>query len=120
MEISKELTKTELDLMKVIWSIGKAFLSDIVNATPEPRPAYTTTSTILRILKAKGYVDYKKYGNIHQYYPTVSKEDYACFALKRMRAHFFGDSTTDMISFFIKNENISKSEKEEIVNSLNV
>ncbi|MFI3267289.1 MAG: BlaI/MecI/CopY family transcriptional regulator [Rikenellaceae bacterium] len=119
MEIIKELTKVELEMMKILWQTDKAFLSDIVNAIPEPRPAYTTVSTVIRILVKKGYVAYKQYGKIHCYYPLITKEEYAFFAMNRMKSNFFGDSVSNMISFFAKKEKISDAEKAEIVELLN-
>lgn len=118
MKLDKELTKVELEMMKILWLTDKAFLSDIVNAIPEPRPAYTTVSTIIRILVKKGFVGFKQYGKIHCYYPLVSKEEYADFAVNRMKSHFFGDSVLNMISFFVKNKSVSEQEKAEIVEML--
>ncbi|MFI3267290.1 MAG: BlaI/MecI/CopY family transcriptional regulator [Rikenellaceae bacterium] len=118
MEIIKELTKVELEMMKIIWQNENAFLSDIVKSIPEPRPAYTTVSTVIRTLVKKGFVAFKSYGSIHCYYSLVSKEEYAFFALKRMKANFFGESTSNMISFFAKKEMITKEEKSEIIELL--
>ncbi|MFI3322286.1 MAG: BlaI/MecI/CopY family transcriptional regulator [Rikenellaceae bacterium] len=111
---TKELTKAEMEIMQVFWKNGAMFLSELIDDVPEPRPAYTTISTIVRILVSKEFVGYTKYGRNFQYYPLISKEDYAQQALNRVKLNFFGNSTSSMISFFAKKEKLSKEEMEEL------
>ncbi|MFI3258689.1 MAG: BlaI/MecI/CopY family transcriptional regulator [Rikenellaceae bacterium] len=112
----KELTRAELEIMQVIWDDNDEgqFLADIINKIPEPRPAYTTVSTIIRILVRKGFVTFKSYGKIHCYRATISKEEYASEVMGRVKMHFFGNSISNMISFFARREKLSESEKEEL------
>jgi BlaI family penicillinase repressor len=49
----KELTKAEDQIMQVLWALEKGFVKDIIDKLPEPKPAYNTVSTIVRILKRK-------------------------------------------------------------------
>ncbi len=69
----KELTKGEEQIMKILWDLEKGFVNDIIDRMPEPKPAYNTVSTIVRILEAKGFVSHKAYGKTHEYYPLLSK-----------------------------------------------
>ncbi len=69
----KELTRAEEQVMQVLWTLGKAFVKDIVEKMPNPKPAYNTVSTIVRILETKGFIDHKAYGKTHEYFPLVSR-----------------------------------------------
>ena len=72
----KELTKAEEQIMQILWDLEKGFVKDIVERFPEPKPAYNTVSTIVRILEQKGFVDHTAYGKTHEYFPLVGKSDY--------------------------------------------
>ncbi len=114
MKTNKELTRAELDIMQIIWCKENSFLSDIISAIPEPRPAYTTISTIIRILVKKGFIAYKTYGKIHCYYPTITKEEYTEEVMSRVKVNFFEGSVANMISFFAKKESLSEQERREL------
>lgn len=86
----KELTKAEEQVMQILWQIKRGFVRDILEKMPEPRPAYNTVSTIVRILEKKGFVSYKTYGNTHEYYPLIEKKDYSNFFLKNFIGGYFG------------------------------
>ncbi len=118
MENIKELTKAELDIMQILWSEKDLFLADIISKIPEPRPAYTTVSTVIRILVKKGFVVYKGYGKSFCYNPTITKEEYAESVMQRVKMNFFGGSVANMISFFAKKETLSQSEREELMGML--
>jgi len=110
----RELTKAEEQIMQILWKIGKGFVNDILDRLPDPKPAYNTVSTIVRILEKKGFVGHHDYGKSHQYYPVVSKQDYTRTYLSRIVKNYFGNSYKEMVSFFAKEENISLKEMEEI------
>ncbi len=114
MDKSKELTRAELEIMQILWQKENLYLSDIISAIDEPRPAYTTISTIVRILVKKGFVSYKGHGKQHCYFPTVTKEEYTEDVMNRVSINFFGGSVANMISFFARKESLSKSERDEI------
>ena len=107
----KELTKAEEQVMQVLWSLEKGFMKDIHEAIPEPRPAYTTVSTVVRVLVKKGAIGFNSYGKVHDYYPLFSKEDYSSGQLKQMVKSFFNNSFQQFASFFTKD---SKMELEEL------
>lgn len=119
MEQIKELTKAELNIMQIIWGGDGMFLAQIYEQIEEPRPAYTTVSTIVRILVKKEFISYKSYGKSNSYFPLVSKEEYANSAMNRMKMNFFGGSISNMLSFCAKREQLSKSEIEELRELLN-
>lgn len=110
----KDLTKAEEQIMQILWKLEKGFVNDILESFPEPRPAYNTVSTIVRILEKKGFVGHEALGKTHRYYPLVSKKEYTKSFLNRMIKNYFGNSYKDAVSFFAKEENISLEDIEEI------
>ena len=111
----KELTKAEEQIMQELWNLEKAFVKDIVDKLPEPKPAYNTVSTIIRILEKKGFVDHYAYGKTHQYFPVVSKTDYTKSYFKNFLSGYFSNSFQEMVSFFAKEDKMSLSQLEEII-----
>jgi predicted transcriptional regulator len=110
----KKLTKAEEQIMQVLWDLGKGFVNDMVNLLPEPKPAYNTVSTIVRILEQKGFIAHKAYGRTHEYYPLVNKEDYSREYLNNFTRNYFSSSYKALASFFAQSENLSIKELEEI------
>lgn len=98
----KELTKAEDQIMQILWKLQKGFVKDIVEEIPEPKPAYNTVSTIVRILEKKGFVGYKAYGKTHEYFPIVAKEKYTRFYLNNLVKGYFNGSVQNLVSFFAK------------------
>jgi predicted transcriptional regulator len=114
----KDLTKAEEQIMQILWSIEKGFVNDIMENLPEPKPAYNTVSTIVRILEKKGFVDHNAYGKTHEYYPLVSKDKYTKSFMKGFVENYFSNSYENMVSFFSKNEDLSTKEIEDIIKIL--
>lgn len=110
----KELTRAEEQLMQILWKIGKGFVNDILAELPEPRPAYNTVSTIIRILEKKGFVDHRAYGKSHEYFPLVSKKEYTRSYFNHFMKQYFGNSYREMVSFFTNDNNLDITELEEI------
>ncbi len=110
----KELTKSEEQIMQYLWKIRKGFLKDIVEQFSEPRPAYTTVSTIIRILVKKEIIGYNTYGKIHEYYPLVSRESYLRQQMKRMMKSYFSGSYKQFASFFAGDGDLDIKDLEEI------
>ena len=111
----KELTKAEEQIMQELWLLEKAFVKEIVDKLPEPKPAYNTVSTIIRILEKKGFVDHYAYGKTHQYFPLISKTDYTKSYFKNFISGYFSNSFQEMVSFFAKEDKMTLSELEEII-----
>ncbi|MDI9861532.1 MULTISPECIES: BlaI/MecI/CopY family transcriptional regulator [Bacteroidota] len=118
-EIDKELTRAEEQIMQVLWQIEKGFVKDILDYLPEPKPAYNTVSTIVRILQEKGFVSHKAYGKSHEYFPVVSKEQYSTFATEKLVEGYFENSFSSLFSFFSKKGKIDVKEADEILNLIN-
>ncbi|MCU0368780.1 MAG: BlaI/MecI/CopY family transcriptional regulator [Cyclobacteriaceae bacterium] len=98
----KELTRAEDQIMQILWKLQKGFVKDIVEQMPEPKPAYNTVSTIVRILEKKGFVGYKAYGKTHEYFPLIAKEKYTRFYLNNLVKGYFNGSVQNLVSFFAK------------------
>jgi predicted transcriptional regulator len=114
----KELTRAEEQIMQILWKIEKGFVKDIMDSMPEPKPAYNTVSTIVRILEKKEFVGHNAYGKTHEYFPIVSKKEYSGNFLKGFIKNYFGNSYRQMVSFFAKEEDLSVEEMESIINLL--
>ncbi len=110
----KELTKAEEQVMQALWKIKKGFVNDILEEFPNPKPAYNTVSTIVRILVKKGFVSYTAYGKSHEYFPLIAKKEYTRVYLDGFISGYFSNSYKQLVSFFSKENNLSLSELEEI------
>ena len=108
----KELTKAEEQIMLYLWELDKAFLGDIVDKFPEPKPAYTTVQTVVRVMTKKGFIGYETFGKTNQYYPLIAKDDYFRGHLKSVVKNFFNGSVSNFASFFTDDNNLSLSELE--------
>lgn len=111
----KELTKAEEQIMQVLWDLNRAFVKEIIDRLPDPKPAYNTVSTIVRILQDKGFVGHEVYGKSHCYYPLVDKDTYTRQFLKNFIGNYFQNSFSQMVSFFAKEENVDLKELESIL-----
>ena len=111
----KELTKAEEQVMKILWRIEKGFVKDVLEKMPEPKPAYNTVSTIIRILEKKGFVGYKAYGKTHEYFPVVDMTSYSNFYLKNFIGDYFGGSFQKLVSFFAKENEMDVKDFESLV-----
>lgn len=111
----KELTRAEEQLMQVLWQLKKAYVKDIIDQLPEPKPAYNTVSTFIRILETKGFVGHTAFGKSHEYHPLISKEQYQNFATDKLLNGYFDNSVKRMFSFFVQKEKIDMKEADEIL-----
>ncbi|MBU4267788.1 MAG: BlaI/MecI/CopY family transcriptional regulator [Acidobacteria bacterium] len=114
----KELTRAEEQIMHVLWEIEKGLVKDILDRLPDPKPAYNTVSTIVRILEKKGFVDHEAFGKTHQYFPRITLNEYRRGFLKSLVNRFFGNSYQEMVSFFASDRKITIQELEEMKFSL--
>lgn len=112
----KALTKAEEQVMQQLWGMGTAFLKELADSFEEPKPAYTTVSTMVRILIDKEFIGFKKYGNNRQYYPLVSREDYLKGQFRGVLRSYFQGSFSKFASFYTDDEKMSLDELEEIEN----
>lgn len=114
----QELTKAELEIMQVTWKRGKVLVHDILDEMSEPKPAYNTVSTIVRILESKGFVSHKAYGRTYEYFPLVPKDEYTGSYMRTVLDNFFDGSVSRMVNFFSSQQSISTEETDEILRIL--
>ena len=109
-----KLSKSEEELMNILWHKQPAFMKDLLEDYPEPQPAMTTIATLLKRMKEKGFIDYETMGRSRKYFALVNKKDYFSKHVRGLIKNFFGNSTTQFASFFTKETNLSKEELEEL------
>lgn len=114
----QKLTNKEEEIMHVLWKLEQAFVKDVMAEMADEQPHYNTLSTIIRNLEEKGYVAHRAFGNTHQYYPIVSKEDYRKKFMSHAIDTFFNSSYKSMVSHFAQEEKISAEELREILNMI--
>ncbi|MBO4442884.1 MAG: BlaI/MecI/CopY family transcriptional regulator [Bacteroidaceae bacterium] len=116
----QELTKVELEIMQIIWKLdGEFIIRDVHDNMPEPKPAYNTVSTMVRILDSKGFLTHKTYGHTNVYMAAVTKDEYTGRFMQGVLNSFFGGSVSRLVTFFSDNKNLSVKEADEIINMLN-
>lgn len=108
------LSKTEEQLMNYIWKLEKAFLKDLIDCFPNPKPANTTVATLLKRMSDKGFVGHTLYGNSREYYPLIKKEDYFSKQVNGMIKNHFDDSVVQFASFFTSTNNLTRTQLEEL------
>ncbi|MDA0194437.1 MAG: BlaI/MecI/CopY family transcriptional regulator [Bacteroidetes bacterium] len=114
----KELTKAEEEIMQILWQLDSAFVKDIITKLPEPKPAYNTVSTVVRILQQKGFVGYETHGKSHKYHPLITKDVYTKAFMKGFVKRYFSGSYQEMVSFFAKEDKLSLNELEQLLKEL--
>ena len=115
----KKLTQAEEQIMQVLWQLESAFVKDVIDQLPEPKPAYNTVSTIIRILEVKGFIGHEAFGKAHKYHPLISKEEYKRHATEKLLGNYFENSVESMFSFFVKEEKLDLSDVDEILKMIN-
>jgi len=113
-----KLTRKEEELMKILWKIKEGFVKDIAEFYPNPKPHYNTISSLVRLLEEKGFVDHKAYGNTHQYFPIISKQEYRKSFIKAVVKDYFDNSYKQTVSLFIEEKNLSKEDLDELISMI--
>lgn len=114
----KQLTKAEEEIMQILWELKEANVAGIIEKMPEPKPAYNTVSTIVRILENKEFVDHRKKGKGYIYFPLVEKETYSSQSVNQLVNNYFNGSFKSMVSFFMKKNDMSTKELEAILKEI--
>ena len=115
----KQLTKAEEEIMHILWTLEEASVADIIDQLPEPKPAYNTVSTIIRILETKEFVGYYKKGRGHIYLPKLPKAEYSNQSINKLVDGYFQGSFKNMVSFFVKENKMDLKEVEDILELIN-
>ncbi len=116
--MTKPLTKAEEQIMQVIWKLEKAFLREIIDALPSPKPHNNTVATIIKILVEKEFIGIEVFGRTHQYYPLITKEAYSKTTMKNFVKGYFEGSFSNAVSFMVKENNLSVEELELLLKQL--
>ena len=109
-----QLSKAEEQLMRYIWKLESAFMKDLLEEYPQPKPANTTVATLLKRMTEKGFISYKEYGKSREYFPLVKKSDYFSKHLNGLIKNFFNNSASQFASFFTSETDLSKKELEDL------
>ena len=112
--IIKELTKAEEQVMQILWQLSEAIVKDIIEQMPDPKPAYNTVSTVVRVLEGKGFINHKAYGNSHVYFPLISEAAYKKFTFDKMMNNYFDNSYKSLVSFIADEKKLGLKELDEL------
>ncbi len=114
----ERLTKAEEPVMQLLWKLKKAFVKEIIEQLPDPKPPYNTISSIIRILEEKGMVAHQTFGKTHQYYPIISKTAYSKSLFKYLMSDYLEGSYAHLMSFIVQDDNLSEEEIKELQNMI--
>ena len=109
-----KLAKREEQIMQAFWELNEAFIKEVIPLLPDPKPHYNSVATIVKILEEKGFLGHQAYGNLYQYHPIISREDYQKHTMKDIVKQYFDGSYPRMLAFFAKEQNLSEKELKEI------
>ena len=111
----QKLAKREEQIMQVFWTLEKAFIKEIIPELPDPKPHYNSVATMVKILEDKGFLTHETFGNIYRYHPIISRDDYQKHAMKDIVSQYFNNSYPSMLAYFAKEQKLSESELNEII-----
>lgn len=111
----QKLAKREEQIMQVFWGLEKAFIKEVIPELPDPKPHYNSVATMVKILEDKGFLAHETVGNIYRYYPVISRNDYQGHAMKDIVSQYFDNSYPSMLAYFAKEQKLSESELNEIL-----
>ncbi len=104
--------------MKILWDLKKGFVKDLLDHYPDPKPHYNTVSSLVRLLEEKGFIGHKAFGNTHEYFPLVPKEEYRKSSLSQLIGDYFSNSYKDVVSYFLKEEKLSEEEIIDLIKTI--
>lgn len=108
------ITHSEENIMRILWDLGEGVVHDIIEKLPEPKPPYTTVSSIVRLLERKGFIDHKAYGKTYVYFPAVTREQYARRSFSDLMKHYFQGSPKNIVSFMIEENTLKPDEIDDL------
>lgn len=111
----KELTRAEEQVMQILWQLKEAIVKDILAKFPEPKPAYNTVSTVVRVMEGKGFLGHKAYGNSHVYHPLISEVEYKRFVFDRMMKNWFNNSAKEVVTYLAKEGKLEITDLAELI-----
>ncbi len=111
----KKLTRKEEELMMILWKLEKAFVKEIIERYPDPKPHYNTVSSLARLLQDKGIIGFTQFGNTYEYYPLISRDDYRKTFMNQVISDYFDNSYSSAVAFFVKEKGLKPEDLEEIL-----
>lgn len=111
----EKLTAKEEEIMQILWNLKKSIIRDIIVSIPDPKPPYTTVSSVVRILEKKGFVGHKPYGTTYEYFPLITKRSYTKRTFNHLLNNYFDNSLKNVVSFMVKEQKLSSDEIEELL-----
>lgn len=111
----QRLTRAEEQIMQILWDLHKGLVRDVIDKLPDPKPAYNTVSTVIRILEKKGFIDHKAYGTTYEYFPLINKEDYTRVHFSHLMKNYFNNSFPELAAFFARENNLSLEELQDMI-----
>mgnify|MGYP003870538515 CR=1 FL=1 len=114
----KRLTKAEEEIMQMFWDHGPSTVSGLIERMDTPKPPHSSISSIVRILEKKEFVNHKAYGRTYEYFPTIAKDSYSKFSLKRLVSNYFEGSMSELVSFLVKEDDISINDLKDLTDKL--
>nr|WP_121811678.1 BlaI/MecI/CopY family transcriptional regulator [Mucilaginibacter kameinonensis] len=112
--VAKELTRAEEQVMQILWQLNEAMVKEIIEQMPDPKPAYNTVSTVVRVMEGKGFVNHKAYGNTHVYFPLISEAQYKKFTFDKMMNNYFSNSYKSLVSFIANEKKLDLRQLDEL------
>ncbi len=112
------LTKAEEEVMQIIWQLERCLVRDVMEQLGDPDMPHSTVSSVVRILEKKGFVDHKAYGKTHEYFPIITKEDYAQHGVQSLVSKYFGGSPKQLVSFLVQSEDINLKELNDMLKKI--
>lgn len=112
------LTKAEEEIMQIIWQLDRCVVRDIITQLPATEIPHSTISSVVRILEKKGFVAHKAYGKTHEYFPTVTKDEYAQLGVQTLMEKYFSGSPKQLVSFLVQNNDMKLKELDELMKML--
>lgn len=112
----QKLAKREEQIMQVFWTLERAYIKEVIPEMPEPKPHYNSVATMVKILEEKGFLGHETVGNIYQYFPLITKEEYQKHSMKDIVSQYFDNSYPKMLAYFAKEEKLSEQELNDILN----
>ncbi|MFZ1704551.1 MAG: BlaI/MecI/CopY family transcriptional regulator [Saprospiraceae bacterium] len=110
----QKLTRAEEEIMQMFWEKGPSLVSALIEEMPEPKPPHSSVSSVVRILEKKGFLDHKSYGKTYEYFSKISKSEYSRFSLKKLISQYFEGSVNELVSFMVKENDLTLGELEKI------
>jgi len=112
------LTKAEEEVMHIIWQLGRCLVRDVIDQLGDPDMPHSTISSVVRILEKKGFVGHKAYGKTHEYFPVITKEEYAQHGVKSLVEKYFSGSPKQLVSFLVQSEDMNLKELNDLLKTI--